>query len=415
VHVLFVDDEPRILQGLRRMLRPLRKEWEMAFAGSGAEALELVEQQRFDVVVSDMRMPGMDGAQLLSHVRDRSPDTVRIVLSGHSDLEMVLRAVGPSHRYLTKPCDAEALKAAVASALDLRELLRSESIRALVGSMTQVPSLPQAYQELLQLLEQPDCSLQDIGALVARDIGMTSQILRLVNSAYFGLHTEVTSPERAVSFLGLGTLTSLVLGTKLFCALEGPELAELGLQRLWQRSLAAALGARAIASEEGLSGRESEDCFAAGMLHGLGALVLARNLPERLRRVRAALAETGRPSHELEEEEFGVCQGRIGGYLLGVWGLPDPVMEAVAYHQTPSAATRTGFSPLAALHVAAAWVTDPESKDLGSVRLDREWAAASGLADKLERWAEICAESGDGDDDAEDVETLEAAVVEASD
>jgi len=107
--VLFVDDEPRILDGRRRMLRSMRHEWKMSFAETGQEALAILANQPFDVVVVDMRMPGMDGVQLLSEVRKRH-QIIRIVLSGTADREAILRAVGLAHQYLSKPCDAETLK-----------------------------------------------------------------------------------------------------------------------------------------------------------------------------------------------------------------------------------------------------------------------------------------------------------------
>ena len=108
--ILFVDDEPMILQGIQHSLRGMRAEWEVALANSGAEALETMAQAPFDVVITDMRMPGMDGAQLLDLVKVKFPRTVRIILSGQSDRETILRSVGPSHQYLSKPCDLDELK-----------------------------------------------------------------------------------------------------------------------------------------------------------------------------------------------------------------------------------------------------------------------------------------------------------------
>ena len=120
IRVLFVDDEPRVLGGLRRMLRPMRHEWQMEFAQGGPEALDALAEQSFDVIISDMRMPGMDGGELLTEVMRRYPETVRIMLSGQSNKETVLRSVGPTHQYLAKPCDPELLKRVIARAYALR-------------------------------------------------------------------------------------------------------------------------------------------------------------------------------------------------------------------------------------------------------------------------------------------------------
>ncbi|MEO7650489.1 MAG: response regulator, partial [Bryobacteraceae bacterium] len=102
--LLFVDDEPKVLEGLKRSLRPMREDWNMSFVTSGAEALQTLEQAPFDVIVSDMRMPVMDGAQLLNEVRQRFPQVVRIVLSGQSDKELIYQSIAATHQYLDKPC-----------------------------------------------------------------------------------------------------------------------------------------------------------------------------------------------------------------------------------------------------------------------------------------------------------------------
>ena len=111
--ILFVDDESMVLSGLQRSLRLMRSEWEMVFAPGGNEALAAMDLQPFDIIVTDMRMPGMDGAQLLEEVQRRSPQTLRMVLSGQSDRETILRSVNPAHQFISKPCEGEELKSQV--------------------------------------------------------------------------------------------------------------------------------------------------------------------------------------------------------------------------------------------------------------------------------------------------------------
>src|SRR5581483_5953516 len=171
--ILFVDDEPNILQGLQRMLRPMRHEWDIAFAQSGPEALKLLEQSPFDIVVSDMRMPRMNGAQFLAEVRDRHPQIVRIILTGQSDQEAILRAIGSTHQYLSKPCNADTLKSTVARACALRDLLASDALKKLVSKMTTLPSPSSLYCQMIAALEAPNTSLHQVAEIVAKDVGMT--------------------------------------------------------------------------------------------------------------------------------------------------------------------------------------------------------------------------------------------------
>ncbi len=113
--VLFVDDEPKVLAGLQRMLRPLRHEWRMTFAAGGAEALAMLERGPFDVLVTDMRMPGIDGPQLLEEVRRRFPHVLRIALTGQYHGDAVQRSAALAHYHLAKPCDPDMLKEAIGS------------------------------------------------------------------------------------------------------------------------------------------------------------------------------------------------------------------------------------------------------------------------------------------------------------
>ena len=345
MRILFVDDEPKVLEGLRRMLRPMRREWEMHFAGSGEDALREMAEADFQVVVTDMRMPGMDGAELLRRVRSEYPNAVRIVLSGHSDMESILRAVGPSHQYLTKPCDADTIRETIARALALEDLLSNETLRKLVGHLKAVPSMPTLYKELVEALRAPDASLREIGQIIATDVGMTAQVLRLVNSSYFGLYSEVTSAERAVGFLGLATVNSLVLGFKVFEELDPKKLDKLGLSSIWHRSLTCAMNARKIAQLESEDSKLAEDAFAAGMVHDVGILVLAANMPREYEEICVRARREGIPLHGAERETLGVGHPEVGAYLMSLWGIPNPVIEAIAYHHEPRGCHHESFSP----------------------------------------------------------------------
>ena len=220
MRVIFVDDEPNILSGLRRILRPLRKEWEMVFEEGGEPALATLESAPCDVVVSDMKMPGMDGAEFLSKVREKYPASIRIALSGETDSHMIYRCVQHAHQYLAKPCDADALVSAVKRAFSLRKLMRDEKLEAIVANMTSLPSLPEQYEQIMQELQSEDPSLQTVGEIIEGDVAMSAKILQLVNSAFFGLARHMSSPSEAAMYLGVDVLKSLVLTTGVFSQFE---------------------------------------------------------------------------------------------------------------------------------------------------------------------------------------------------
>jgi CheY-like chemotaxis protein len=200
--IIFVDDEVRILEGLQRMLRPQRHIWEMAFAPSGQSALQMMEAAPFDVIVSDMRMPGMDGATLLRAVREKYPSVLRIILSGYTELEAALNAVPVAHQFLVKPCDQDTLQTAIERATSLNSILNNKRLESIVGSMQQLPSLPKSCIEMREVLADPDSSSHSIALLVERDPAMSAKVLQLVNSAFFGVARNISDINTAITYLG---------------------------------------------------------------------------------------------------------------------------------------------------------------------------------------------------------------------
>ena len=232
--ILFVDDEARILEGLRRMLRVMRSQWDMMFAGSAAEALQELETRPYDVIVSDMRMPGMHGADLLESVKRKYPRMVRIALSGQTSKEEVLRAVGPVHQYLPKPCDADTLKATITRVCSFREILVNPRLQGLITQLESLPCISSFYTELIEELHSDDASVQKVSGIISQDIGMTVKVLQMVNSAFFGVRQHVQSLAQAVTLLGLETIRSLALTAKIFSCFEPVSLQNFSIHSLWQ-------------------------------------------------------------------------------------------------------------------------------------------------------------------------------------
>ena len=185
--ILFVDDEPMVLKGLQRSLRKMRAEWEMCFTSSSREALNILSTEPFDVIVSDLRMPEMDGAQLMDEVKRRHPQVVRIILSGQVEQETTFKSVQLAHQSLSKPCDANVLKHTLNKLFGLRNLLEDESIKRIVSQTETLPSLPAIYTKVINELQAAEPSVQKIGDIISTDLAMTAKILQVVNSAFFGL------------------------------------------------------------------------------------------------------------------------------------------------------------------------------------------------------------------------------------
>ncbi|MSU21848.1 MAG: HDOD domain-containing protein [Pedosphaera sp.] len=386
--ILFVDDEPLALQGLQRMLRSMRGDWDMLFAESGARGLEVMSGQFFDVVVSDMLMPGMNGAAFLSEVRMRHPGVVRLVLSGHAQRDLVMASVGPAHQYLAKPCHPETLKTAVTRASSLSSTLNSEPIRQFVLQMDRLPSVPSLYDELITTLQAPEVSAATVAEIMGRDPGMTLKILKMVNSAFFGFYGQVSSVADAVSYLGLDTIKSLALSINGFSKFESCHFHEHGLDSLWNHSLNTALAAKLIAVSENAEKKTIDAAFTAGLLHDLGKFVLISHLGAQYHEAVQMAIEQNVELSAAEQQIFGVSHEDVGAYLGGLWGLPTPVLDAISGHQNPRKAPSKDFTPLTAVHVAHALVQRPNGAGNGvpAAQLDLDYLTELGMVERLQTW-----------------------------
>lgn len=385
-HILFVDDDRKILDGLRRMLADMRGTWRMHFAESGPAALDIMASVPVDVVVTDMRMPGMDGAELLRKVQQLHPEAVRLVLSGYSEKESLGRAFPPSHQFLSKPCPKDVLVSTIRNALQSRSLLSSTGLRSLVGSIARLPSLPEIYRRVSQELARDEPSIAKLGDIVGQDVAMTARLLKLVNSPFFGVTRTVLNPVQAVNLVGINYLQSLIM---VFATFDSCDVCIPGysLRRLMEHSLRTSCAAGSIAALEGAPPGDLDGYRTAGLLHDIGKLILASNLAEAYAQVIATVQRESRPVHEVEREALGATHAEMGAYLLRLWGLPDSVVEAVLLHHAPCTVA-PGLDPALAVYCANILDRELVAINPGYFRpeLDLAYLRRAGLDRRLDLW-----------------------------
>lgn len=390
--VLIVDDEPKVLQTLRHLLSSMDDDWQFEFVESGYQALQLMSIRHFHIIVSDLVMPDMDGEKLLTTVMHRYPRTTRIVLCWNADRPALPKLYGTAHQYLFKPCDPKELHETLTSVFPRNHLLTNENMVRLVSQLRNVPSMPTLYVELAREMRSEDPSLLRAGDIIAKDPGMTAKILQLVNSAFFGLRRRVASPAEAAIYLGVETIKSLVLSLQVFSQFDAAKIRACQLGGLWSHSWETAVLAKRICTTELADPRVVDYAFISGLLHDLGKLVLATNLTDLYRSALFMAANKNIPLHEAELAVFGASHAEVAGYLLGLWGLPDPIIEAVAHHHNPSQSLEQGFSPLTAVHVANI-LDEEKARKLGAESaslVDLNYLASVNLMDRYAVWQEVC-------------------------
>ncbi|TAJ16788.1 MAG: HDOD domain-containing protein [Planctomycetota bacterium] len=384
--ILFVDDEQPILDGLQNLLRKQRNEWQMVFALGSQRGLEELAKAPFDVVVSDMRMPGMDGAAFLARVRDLHPATARVVLSGHAEPQLLMRVIPVAHQFLSKPCDAALLKAVVERTCALQQHLGNAAIRTLVGKVDTLPSVPEIYQRLTAVLHAPGAGVPEVADVIEQDPAMSLKLLQLVNSAFFGLPLRIGTVRQAVGYLGTELIEGLVLTAHIFTSERSQGADALSYRRLQESSLLTAKLARSFLGKRPCAG----DAFTAGLLRDIGSAVLLRCLPGEYEQIRALAAQRGVAPHVVEREVLGVTHAEIGAYLLGMWGLPFETMEIVCHHHTPSRAVGGKLEVLAAVHAADVLAERAFERGERALEpaLDLAFLERSGCAGELPAWRE---------------------------
>jgi putative nucleotidyltransferase with HDIG domain len=380
-HILFVDDDRYLLEGLRDALRPHRRRWKMSFVSSGEEAMTLLAEQEHDIVISDLRMPGIDGATLLAQVREEHPTAVRIVLSGHAELRTVARAAGVAHRLLAKPCEIDELTRVIERSCALREITDRVELNRRIAGASALPSVPRLYVQLTELLRSGDGSADDAAKIVERDIAMAAKVLQLASSAYFGRRNPVTGVREAVAYLGLETIRALALSAETFreFAVTAP-IPGFNLDGLELHCARVAALARAISERPG----DADEAFAAGLLHDVGLLVMACREPEELGEMISISRLQARPLYDVEFERHGVTHAEVGAHLLALWGLPHAVAEAVARHHDPPAPDAP-LDTVLATYVANTLIMQVESETQADATpvppLDKDAIQAAGYAD----------------------------------
>jgi HD-like signal output (HDOD) protein/CheY-like chemotaxis protein len=347
--ILFVDDESEVLDGIRRILHADRKRWDMQFAVGGEAALRACEAGSFDVVISDLRMPGMDGATLLSHIRDRFPSTARIVLSGYAEAALAARAVPAAHRFLTKPCSPSEIQSTIERVCTLQDLLCVPEIRSVVGTIGELPSLSLTYTSLTKALTEPSASIDQAAHIIGQDVAMSAKVLQLVNSAFFGLAQSVSSVRNAVAHLGTETIKNLALASEAFRVFLPDQRIPQGFCESVQLH---AQRTAAIAGILPVDRKTREITVVAALLHDIGTLVLASRMPDKFCTALSVARERKCQNFEAEEELLGTSHAEIGAYLLGLWGIPDLAVEAVAHHHHPTRIPHSGFDSSTAVYVA---------------------------------------------------------------
>jgi len=392
-HILFVNDDSNYVAKLRSIVDKVQWKWDIHFTRSGREALNILKKEPYDVLICDVNLPDMNYTDLLKQVREQYPKIARIVLTSLQEKENTLRAIRLAHQCLLKSSVPDDLESKLNSIFNLHDLFINSNFRRIISQIDFLPSISFLYDETLRRLNLPNTSTRAIGELIAKDMGMTSTILRLVNSAFFGFAYRISDPVHAVNLLGLETVKTLVFSIKLFSQFQKENIEDLSIEDFWRHSLEVGILARRISTAERMKKQVIHDSFTAGLLHDVGKFIVAANLPDEYHAAISLAVKKKIEVSKAEQEVIGTTHAEIGAYLLGLWGLPEKVVEAVAFHHRPRERTPIYFTPLSAVYIAN--ILRGEINSSGNTvgkrpELDMGYLLDLGLTKHLSMWQKIC-------------------------
>jgi HD-like signal output (HDOD) protein len=330
--ILFVDDETNILRSLQREF--IDTEYEIYLASSALEGTKILEAENIDIVVSDYKMPGINGIEFLRIVMKQSPATCRVILSGFVDEYSVLKALssGLVSAYIPKPWETEALHKEINHCFLTRHILRNTEILKTVNSIENIPTLPDVYNKLVRAVEE-ERPYNEITLIISRDIASTTRLLRIAGSAYYHLDKDI-SVERALSYIGINALRQLVLFASLADGAQWSNARREHLQSISVHSVLVNYGLYELYKIE-FERPLPEHYTSIGITHDIGKVIMLGHLSDRFEAVVACMKN--HPGMDFYQSELalgfeGATHGEIGAFFLDLWGLPASSVEASLCH-----------------------------------------------------------------------------------
>ena len=352
--ILIVDDEVQILKALSRVF--FDTDYVIFTAESGQAALSLLEQHEIDLVISDMRMPLMDGYELLSKVKETYPDIIRIILSGYADESTVFKAIlhNIAKFYLLKPWHNEKLLCCIDQVFETEELLKSKDLLVLINNLEKIPTIEASYHRILAMINQDD-DTGYIASEIEKDFAISTKLLQIANSAFYGVQTG--SVKHATIYLGLQNLKSLIYSTSILNAGDISSIDQKNVDLLWEHALLTNKILHYI-YDQFLEKKIPEAASSAGLLHNIGALILIQNYYADYIGIMRKAKEESKNLLLLEKEAFHVTHQDAGGYLISWWGLPFPIVESALFHHRPLDSCIINKEIVGCVHIAQqyAWI-----------------------------------------------------------
>ncbi len=381
--VLYLDDEASH-ERIRNGLPELGDSWEFHFTSNPRQALLAMSMYRFAAVVAGQMFTGQGDRHIFRRVRESHPSAVRILLNESNEGDINLGAVGLAHQVIPKPTDASVICDTIQCALRLGDLFLTREFRNQIAGIESLPTPPATYQELVREFQNPEVRIDRVVDIMSKDLALIAKLLQIVNSAYFGVSSEVKNLKHAVTLLGLDLVRNLALASGVFNRFPVKGMGYLTADWLADHGVAVGRRAYRIAEELGLEAHLCDTAMLAGLLHDTGKLIQLAYFRDKIQAAGSQAVKEEIPLHLAEQAQSGVDHSRVGAHLLALWGLPQALVEAVAFHHEPLQAGEPHPGVLTAVHIADGIIWENYRERSQALRpdggsLDMDYLSALGI------------------------------------
>ena len=393
VSALYVGNESALVDFFTRIDQNCGIGWTGASVADRASVGEFLSNNECDLILVDADLNGSDGYDLLEQMRREHPAILRFVVADPNKKQEMVRLLTVAHQAIARPYKIEGLCRQLKNGIGLHNLLSSDALTARISAIQSLPCLPETYSKLTAELANDSASAKRVAELVSADAAVTAKLLQIVNSAFFGLSRRVEDVIHAVNLVGFDTVRSLVLTAGAFDSFKGLNVPDSSIDEIYSASLNVGARSRLLAHSFGVHARDTEDSLLGGMLHTIGKLVMAKYFREELIEALELCRETRISLSAAEEKVLGVNDAAVGAYLLSLWGLSNPIVEAVALYQQPSRCSEVVLGPLTFVHLGWAMTDDERRRvrDEKDSSVDNDYLEKLGLRGQLTALRGYCA------------------------
>lgn len=395
--VIFAGKQGIDLERFVKKHQDILSQWDTRVVCNGDEVIKLLQGNQCDLVFASMQLDDMKGKELLQKISKKHTSVVRYILADHIDTGVMLDTESLVHQYIVTSIETENLKGLINNSLGLRKLFVDKKLIARISSIDSLPSPPKLYNRIVSKLKGENTSINDVAELIGKDMGISTKLFKMVNSAYFGLNNPVENINNAISVLGLETVKSIVFSAGVFEQFDGGGVGVFSFDKLYASSVKVGAQARLICHMMGFPNSVTDESLMAGMLHNVGKLIMLKEFYKEFEQAVELSNEKSIPLYQAERKIIGTDDAKMGAFLLSLWGMPDSLLKAIAFHCNPSEAPSQQLDTLATVHLAYAFDHNDRNnlrlKDLISEKsaINMEYVKRLGLQDNLQDLCQVSA------------------------